>query len=126
YFKREVAPLLHNPLIEFVGEIGEDDKGAFLGDAVALLFPIDWPEPFGLVLIEALAAGTPVVAFGHGSVPEIIDDGITVFVVADIDEAVAAIEPARQLDRARIRQQFEHRISGERMTQDYLTIYKVI
>ena len=126
YFDREIAPLLHNPLIEFIGEIGEADKGAFLGDAVALLFPIDWPEPFGLVLIEALANGTPVIAFGHGSVPEIIDDGITGFVVADVDEAVAAVEAARRLDRDRIRRQFERRFSVERMTQDYLAIYQGI
>jgi glycosyltransferase involved in cell wall biosynthesis len=126
YFEREIAPLLHNPLIEFVGEIGDEDKDRFLGDAIALLFPIDWPEPFGLVLIEALATGTPVIAFGQGSVPEIIDDGITGFVVADIDEAVTAIDAARQLDRTRIRQQFERRFSVERMTQDYLTIYEGI
>jgi glycosyltransferase involved in cell wall biosynthesis len=124
YFEREVKPRLDNPLIEFVGEIGEADKSAFLGDAAALLFPIDWPEPFGLVLIEALANGTPVIAFGRGSVPEIIDDGITGFVVGDIDEAVAAVEAARRLDRARIRQQFERRFSVERMTQDYVTTYE--
>lgn len=124
YFDREIAPLLRNPLIEFVGEIGEADKQAFLGDAAALLFPIDWPEPFGLVLIEALAVGTPVIAFGHGSVPEIIDDGITGFVVADVDEAVAAIDAARRLDRTAIRKQFERRFSVERMTQDYLALYE--
>jgi glycosyltransferase involved in cell wall biosynthesis len=123
YFDAKIVPLLQNPLIEFVGEIGEADKQAFLGDAAALLFPIDWPEPFGLVLIEALAVGTPVIAFGHGSVPEIIDDGITGFVVANVGEAVAAIDAARQLDRTRVRQQFERRFSVERMTQDYLGIY---
>jgi glycosyltransferase involved in cell wall biosynthesis len=124
YFEREVKPRLDNPLIEFVGEIAEADKSAFLGDAAALLFPIDWPEPFGLVLIEALANGTPVIAFGHGSVPEIIDDGITGFVVADIEEAVAAVDAARRLDRGRIREQFDRRFSVERMTQDYVTIYE--
>ena len=126
YFERDIALLLNNPLIEFVGEIGGADKRAFLGDAAALLFPIDWPEPFGLVLIEALATGTPVIAFGEGSVPEIIDDGLTGFVVADIDEAVAAIDEARQLDREAIRRQFERRFSVERMTRDYLAIYREI
>ena len=126
YFEREIVPLLRDPLIEFVGEIGEADKAAFLGDAAAMLFPIDWPEPFGLVLVEAMAAGTPVIAFGRGSVPEIIDDGITGFVVADVDEAVAAIDATRRLDRTRIREQFERRFSVERMTRDYLEIYRGI
>ena len=126
YFEREIAPLLQDPLIEFVGEIGEADKDAFLGDAAAMLFPIDWPEPFGLVLIEAMACGTPVVAFGHGSVPELIEDGITGFVVADVEEAAAAVPEARRLDRNRIRREFERRFSVERMTQDYLAIYQAI
>src|SRR5207248_6831413 len=123
YFEREILPLLGDPLIEFVGEIGEADKGAFVGDAAALLFPIDWPEPFGLVQIEAMAAGTPVIAFRGGSVPEIIEDGVTGFIVDDIEAAVAAIPRAKELDRRVIRQEFEHRFSDERMTRDYLAIY---
>jgi glycosyltransferase involved in cell wall biosynthesis len=126
YFESKIAPLLQNPLIEFVGEIGEADKCAFLGDAIAMLFPIDWPEPFGLVLIEAMAAGTPIVAFVCGSVPEIVEDGVTGFVVADIDEAVAVLPQARRLDRGRIRREFERRFSVERMTQDYLAVYERI
>jgi glycosyltransferase involved in cell wall biosynthesis len=123
YFESEIEPLLSDPLIEFVGEIGETDKGAFLGDAVALLFPVDWPEPFGVVLIEAMATGTPVIAFGRGSVPEIIEDGVTGFVVEDIDGAIAAVPMARELDRSIIREQFERRFTDERMTLDYLAIY---
>jgi len=126
YFEREIAPLLQNPLIEFISEIGEADKNAFLGDAAALLFPIDWPEPFGLVLIEAMATGTPIIAFGCGSVPEIIEDGVTGFIVDDVAQAVEAIPYARQLDRTRIRQQFELRFSIERMTRDYVSIYQSI
>jgi glycosyltransferase involved in cell wall biosynthesis len=126
YFEREILPLLGDPLIEFVGEIGETDKGAFLGDAAALLFPIDWPEPFGLVQIEAMATGTPVIAFRGGSVPEIIEDGVTGFIVDDIESAVAAIPLAKALDRRVIRQQFERRFSDERMTRDYLAIYSAL
>jgi glycosyltransferase involved in cell wall biosynthesis len=91
YYETRIKPLLRNPLVKFIGEIGDSDKAAFLGSAIALLFPIDWPEPFGLVLIEAMANGTPVIAFGRGSVPEIIDHGITGFIVDSIDEAVAVI-----------------------------------
>ena len=126
YFEREILPLLQDPLIEFVGEIGEADKGAFLGDAAALLFPIDWPEPFGLVQIEAMATGTPVIAFRGGSVPEIIEDGVTGFIVDDIESAVAAIPLAKALDRRVIRQEFERRFSDERMTRDYLAIYSAL
>src|SRR4030081_3283532 len=126
YSEREILPLLGDPLIEFVGEIGEADKGAFVGDAAALLFPIDWPEPFGLVQIEAMAAGTPVIAFRGGSVPEIIEDGVTGFIVDDIESAVAAIPLAKALDRRVIRQEFERRFSDERMTRDYLAIYSAL
>jgi glycosyltransferase involved in cell wall biosynthesis len=123
YYETEIEPLLNDPLIEFVGEIGEADKGAFLGDALALLFPIDWPEPFGLVLIEAMANGTPVIAFGRGSVPEIIEDGLTGFIVDSIGSAAAAVPLARQLDRGAIRRRFEERFTSERMARDYLRVY---
>jgi glycosyltransferase involved in cell wall biosynthesis len=123
YYKTRIKPLLKDPLIEFIGEIGDSEKGAFLGDATALLFPIDWPEPFGLVLIEAMANGTPVIAFGRGSVPEIIDHGVTGFVVDNVDEAVAAIPLARALDRIVIRRRFEDRFSVERMARDYVSLY---
>jgi glycosyltransferase involved in cell wall biosynthesis len=123
YYETEIEPLLNDPLIEFVGEIGEADKGAFLGDALALLFPIDWPEPFGLVLIEAMANGTPIIAFGRGSVPEIIEDGLTGFIVDSIGSAAAAVPLARQLDRGAIRRRFEERFTSERMARDYLRVY---
>ena len=95
YFEAEIAPLLDHPLIEFVGEIGDADKSAFLGGAEALLFPILWPEPFGLVMIEAMACGTPVVGYAHGSAPEVIDDGVTGYLVTNEDEAVAAVGKAQ-------------------------------
>ncbi len=123
YYRIRIKPLLKDPLVEFVGEIGDSDKGAFLGDAMALLFPIDWPEPFGQVLIEAMANGTPVIAFGRGSVPEIIDHGITGFIVDSVDEAVAAIPLAKALDRGAIRRRFEERFSVERMARDYVALY---
>jgi glycosyltransferase involved in cell wall biosynthesis len=124
YFDNKIAPLLNDPSIEFIGEIGEADKGPFLGNALALLFPIAWPEPFGLVLIEAMANGTPVIAFGHGSVPEIIEDGVTGFIVDDIDSAVAAVPLALRLDRKAIRRRFEERFTAERMARDYLALYE--
>jgi glycosyltransferase involved in cell wall biosynthesis len=112
YYKARIKPLLRNPLIEFIGEIGDSNKAAFLGNATALLFPIDWPEPFGLVLIEAMAHGTPGIAFGRGSVPEIIDHGITGFIVDSIDEAAAAIPLAKALDRGAIRRPFRGAFLG--------------
>jgi glycosyltransferase involved in cell wall biosynthesis len=126
YYKTRIEPLLRDPLVEFIGEIGDSDKGAFLGDAMALLFPIDWPEPFGLVLIEAMANGTPVIAFGRGSVPEIIDHGVTGFIVDSVDEAVAAIPLTKALDRGAIRRRFEERFSVERMARDYVMLYRDI
>jgi glycosyltransferase involved in cell wall biosynthesis len=110
--------------VEFVGEINERQKAQFLGNARALLFPIDWPEPFGLVMIEAMACGTPVIAFGSGSVPEVIDDGTTGFVVGSIADAVAALDHIDTLSRRRVRDQFEQRFTVERMTQEYLTAYR--
>ena len=123
YHEANIEPLLDDPLIQFIGEIGDADKSAFLGNATALLFPIDWPEPFGLVLIEAMATGTPVIAFGCGSVPEIIEDGVTGFIVDDVDSAVAAVSRATALDRRIIRKRFEERFTAERMARDYLKIY---
>jgi glycosyltransferase involved in cell wall biosynthesis len=113
-----------HPNIEFIGEIGEHDKADFLGNARALLFPIDWPEPFGLVMIEAMACGTPVIAFRSGSVPEVIDHGATGFIVESIDEAVAAASRIDTLNRAAIRAVFERRFPVKRMVDDYLTLYR--
>ena len=124
YFERDIEPLLDHPLIEFVGEIGEAQKAEFLGQARALLFPIDWPEPFGLVMIEAMACGTPVIAFRGGSVEEIIDDGITGFVVGDIDAAVAAVARIDAVDRRGCRRMFERRFSDERMAAEYVRLYE--
>jgi glycosyltransferase involved in cell wall biosynthesis len=123
YFEERIKPLLSAPGVEYLGEIGEREKGEFLGQAIALLFPIDWPEPFGLVMIEAMACGTPVVAFRHGSVPEVIAPGVTGFIVDDLDEAVRATVAAAGLDRRRCRQCFEQRFTDTRMAQDYLAIY---
>src|SRR3546814_58426 len=119
----DVKPLLGDPPIEFVGEIGDEGKADFLGNAVALLFPVDWPEPFGLVMIEAMANGTPIIAYRKGSVPEVIDEDVTGFVVEDIDAAVAAVRRVGLLDRAAIRRRFEERFSAERMARDYLAVY---
>jgi glycosyltransferase involved in cell wall biosynthesis len=124
YFEEEIEPLLDHPLIDFIGEIGDGQKPAFLGDAAALLFPIDWPEPFGLVMIEAMACGTPVVAFDCGSVPEVIEDGLTGFIVEDKDAAVHAVRRAVKLDRRRIHAQFELRFSAIAMARRYLDLYE--
>jgi glycosyltransferase involved in cell wall biosynthesis len=124
YFQREIEPLFADPLIEYVGEIGEADKNAFMGGAAALLFPIDWPEPFGLVMIEAMACGTPVVAFRCGSVPEVMRDGVSGFVADSIDKAVAATARAVELPRAGVRAYFEERFTAPRMAEDYVEIYE--
>jgi len=124
YFAAKIKPLLRNPLIEFLGEIGEDEKDPFLGEALALLFPIDWPEPFGLVMIESLAAGTPVIAYPNGSVPEVIKNGTTGFLVRSIAEAVRAVGRIHLLDRRNCRADFEERFTAERMARDYLEIYR--
>jgi len=126
HFDREIRPLLDQPHVEFLGEIGEDQKQAFLGGARALLFPIDWPEPFGLVMIEAMACGTPVVAWRCGSVPEVIDEGITGYVVDRLDEAVSAVGRIDRLDRRRVRGRFEERFTAERMARDYLKVYEAL
>jgi glycosyltransferase involved in cell wall biosynthesis len=124
YFATVVRPLLNDPGVEFVGEIDDSDKPEFLGRAAALLFPIDWPEPFGLVLIEAFACGTPVIAYGRGSVPELIEDGVIGFIVANEAEAVAATRGLGRLDRRRIRIEFERRFTSRRMAEDYLAGYR--
>ena len=124
YFEHDIRHLLEHPLIEYIGEIGEPEKAAFLGDASALLFPIDWPEPFGLVMIEALACGTPVVAFRGGSVSEVLEDGVTGFVVDTLDDAIAATRQVKRLDRRRCRAVFEQRFSVGRMARDYLALYE--
>ena len=124
YFQEKIESLLDHPLVEWLGEINDRDKQDFLGNARALLFPIDWPEPFGLVLIEAMACGTPVVAFRRGSVPELIEDGVNGFIVENIDEAVATLETILQFDRQRCRHLFEERFSAERMTRDYVKLYE--
>jgi glycosyltransferase involved in cell wall biosynthesis len=126
YFKDEIQPLLKRsaPLVEFVGEVGGQAKDEFLGNAIALLFPIDWPEPFGLVMIEAMACGTPVIAFRRGSVPEVMGDGVTGFVVDDIDGAVTAVGHVGELHRRRCREVFERRFSDERMARDYVAVYR--
>lgn len=123
YYKTRIKRLLKGPGVEFIGEIGESGKGEFLGRAAALLFPIDWPEPFGLVMIEAMANGTPVIACRRGAVPEVVDDGVTGFVVGSVDEAAAAVPRAISLERRAIRRRFEERFTVERMARDYVGLY---
>jgi glycosyltransferase involved in cell wall biosynthesis len=125
YWRGVIEPLVNrHSNVTYVGEIGEADKKAFLGNAAALLFPIDWAEPFGLVMIEAMACGTPVIAWNDGAVPEVIDEGVTGFVVQDIDEAVAAVDRLATFDRARIRDVFDRRFTAARMARDYTSIYQ--
>jgi glycosyltransferase involved in cell wall biosynthesis len=124
YFDDVVRPLLKDPLVDWVGEVSDAEKQAFLGNAAALLFPIAWPEPFGMVMIEAMACGTPTIAYGAGSVPEVIDDGRSGFVVRGIDEAVAALDRIDTFDRKACRGAFEERFSVERMAADYVRIYQ--
>ena len=124
YFAREIEPLLDDPLIEYLGEIDERAKPEFLGNALALLFPIDWPEPFGLVMIEAMACGTPVIARPFGSVPEIVDAGRTGFVVDTLDELVDAVKRVRTIDRAACRRRVEELFTVERMVDGYEAVYR--
>jgi glycosyltransferase involved in cell wall biosynthesis len=124
YFEEVIRPLLQDPAIEFLGEISDAEKGPFLGEAAALLFPIDWPEPFGLAMIEAMANGTPTIAFRCGSVPEVIDEGLTGFIVDNVDAAAAAVVPALALDRAAVRRRFEQRFTAERMARAYVAVYE--
>jgi glycosyltransferase involved in cell wall biosynthesis len=126
YFREVIAPLLQEPGVEFIGEIDERTKTEFLGQAAALLFPVDWPEPFGLVMIEAMACGTPVLACACGSVPEIVEDGLTGRIASTMDEAVRAVPQVLALDRKAIRRRFEERFSSIRMTKDYLRVYRAM
>jgi glycosyltransferase involved in cell wall biosynthesis len=124
YFEEHIKPLLDDPLIEFIGEINEKEKTAFLGNALAMLFLINWDEPFGLVMIEAMACGTPVIAFGRGSVPEIIEHGKSGFIVHNEKEATEAVTLARQLSRKKVRESFEQKFTARRMALDYIAIYQ--
>src|SRR5436190_3314890 len=124
YCRSACEPPLGQPGVEFVGEINERQKAAFLGNALGLLFPIDWPEPFGLAMIEAMACGTPVLAFNEGSVPEIVDNGVTGFIVRDVDEAVSRIGSLVALDRKKVRRRFEQRFTVSHMARNYVHIYE--
>jgi glycosyltransferase involved in cell wall biosynthesis len=123
YFETRIEPLLDHPLIDYIGEIGDRDKSEFLGNARALLFPIDWPEPFGLVMIEAMACGTPVIAWNRGSVPEVIDHGVTGYIVDSEEEALAALSTIEQLDRHTVRSVFERRFAARTMARAYVDLY---
>lgn len=124
YYHSGIKQLLKQPHVEFIGEIGEKEKGEFLGNAKALLFPIDWPEPFGMVVIEALACGTPVIAWPHGSVPEILNEGESGFIVGEMDAAVRALKNVETLDRSQVRKVFEERFSVSAMAGNYFQLYK--
>jgi glycosyltransferase involved in cell wall biosynthesis len=124
YFEQVIAPMLKGSGVEFIGEVGEQEKPKLFGDALAMLFPIDWPEPFGLVMIESMACGTPVIAMRRGSVPEVIDEGESGFIVDTVDEAVTAVERAGSLQRSTCRACFEHRFTAARMARDYLRVYQ--
>ncbi len=124
YFDTCVQPLLNGPDIEFVGEVGYPEKSQFLGNAAALLFPISWPEPFGLVMIEAMACGTPAIAYPFGSVPEVMADGVSGFIVPDLKRAVEAVNKIDKIDRKKVRKHFEQHFTAERMAREYLKIYE--
>src|SRR5690349_15518181 len=124
YYDEQIKPLMSSPYVDYVGEINDHEKSAFLSGAIALLVPIDWPEPFGLVMIEAMACGTPVIAFNRGSVPEIIEDGLNGFIVEDEQGAIGAAYRITELSRKKIRARFEERFTARRMAQDYLVAYR--
>jgi glycosyltransferase involved in cell wall biosynthesis len=127
YWLEVIEPMIRaEPLVDFIGEIGDAQKSAFLGGADALLFPIDWPEPFGLVMIEAMACGTPVIAFGCASVPEVVEPGVTGFIVENLDEAVLAVARLGDLQRAAVRRRFETRFSAVAMAERYLEHYDAV
>jgi glycosyltransferase involved in cell wall biosynthesis len=123
YFKRHIEPLLTESNVEWIGEISDQQKNEFLGNAYALLFPIDWPEPFGLVMIEAMACGTPIIAYDRGSVPEVMENGVTGFIVDEMEQAVEAVGRVRDLNRARCREVFEKRFTASRMASDYVNTF---
>ena len=124
YFEEQILPMIKSAKVDYIGEINDSQKSQFLSGAVALLVPIDWPEPFGLVMIEAMACGTPVIAFNRGSAPEVIEDGLTGFIVEDINGAIGAVDRLHHLSRDKIRRQFEKRFTARRMAQDYLAVYR--
>jgi|RhiMetdeSRZDD1v2_1073273.scaffolds.fasta_scaffold539915_1 glycosyltransferase involved in cell wall biosynthesis len=124
YFREVIEPMLEGPGVEYIGEISEQQKSEFLGEALALLFPGNWPEPFGLAMIEAMACGTPVLAFRCGSVPEVVEDGMTGAIVDNVDEAIATLPRVLALDRGGVRRRFEERFTATRMARDYLTVYR--
>jgi glycosyltransferase involved in cell wall biosynthesis len=124
YYEEKIEPMIKSGNVDFIGEINDDEKSDFLSGAHVLLVPIDWPEPFGLVMIEAMACGTPVIAYNRGSVPEIIEDGLTGFVVEDHAGAIGAVDRLSHLSRERIRRRFEERFTARRMAQDYLDVYR--
>src|SRR5690348_3916327 len=126
YYETRIRPLIVPPAVEYIGEIGDHEKSEFLSGAHALLATIDWPEPFGLVMIESMASGTPVIAFNRGSVPEVVDDGVTGFVVEDDLGAIGAVQRLAELDRTKVRQRFEERFTARRMAQDYLALYRAL
>ncbi|MBK1660168.1 glycosyltransferase family 4 protein [Paracraurococcus ruber] len=126
YFEAKIEPLLKLPHVDYIGEIGDHQKAEFLSNAKALLFPIDWPEPFGLVMIEAMACGTPVIAYDHGSVPEVMEDGLTGFIVRDEASAAQAVARLDRLDRAAIRRRFEQRFTARRMAEDHVALYEAL
>jgi glycosyltransferase involved in cell wall biosynthesis len=124
YYEASVQPLLDGPGVEYLGEIGDEDKQEFLGNAFALLFTVNWPEPFGIVMTESMACGTPIVAFSCGSVLEVMEEGRTGFVAKDVDDAIEAVGRIREVDRAACRAAFEKRFTAARMAQDYLAVYE--
>jgi glycosyltransferase involved in cell wall biosynthesis len=126
YFDSEIRPMLDSAPVEFIGEVNEFEKQDLLGHAAALLFPIDWPEPFGLAMIEAMACGTPVIACRRGSVPEVVDEGVTGYVVDDVDQAIEAVDRVASISRAGCRARFEERFTASRMARDYLGVYSLL
>jgi glycosyltransferase involved in cell wall biosynthesis len=126
YYEKEIKPLLNHPLVEYIGEISEDQKPGFLGDAYAQIFPIDWPEPFGLCMIEAMSFGTPTIAYDCGSVSEVLREGVSGFIVKNVEEAVEAVPKVASLSRAACRREFDKRFTASRMAEDYVRLYELL